>query len=75
MSLPAVSKHLKVLERRLIARPQAQWRPCRLWGGPLKDAAEMARTLSPVLGAEPRPARDYTLRGLQQAEKSDGPEH
>jgi len=42
MSLPAVSKHLKVLERAgLIARGQeAQWRPCRLEAGPLKDVAE-----------------------------------
>ena len=41
MSLPAVSKHLKVLERAgLIARGrEAQWRPCRLDPGPLKDAA------------------------------------
>ena len=42
MSLPAVSKHLKVLERAgLIARGRdAQWRPCRLTGGPLKDVAD-----------------------------------
>jgi DNA-binding transcriptional ArsR family regulator len=42
MSLPAVSKHLKVLERAgLIARGRdAQWRPCRLQADPLKDAAE-----------------------------------
>jgi len=42
MSLPAVSKHLKVLERAgLIARArEAQWRPSRLEGGPLKDIAE-----------------------------------
>src|SRR5881397_3609131 len=41
MSLPAISKHLKVLERAgLIARSrEAQWRPCRLAAGPLKDAA------------------------------------
>jgi DNA-binding transcriptional ArsR family regulator len=41
MSMPAVSKHLKVLERAgLIARGrEAQWRPCRLDAGPLKDAA------------------------------------
>ncbi len=41
MSLPAVSKHLKVLERAgLIARGrQAQWRPCRLAPEPLKQAA------------------------------------
>ncbi len=42
MSLPAVSKHLKVLERAgLIARRRkAQWRPCRIEAGPLKDAAQ-----------------------------------
>ena len=42
MSLPGVSKHLKVLERAgLIARGRkAQWRPCRLEAGPLKDAAQ-----------------------------------
>jgi DNA-binding transcriptional ArsR family regulator len=41
MSLPAISKHLKVLERAgLITRGrEAQWRPCRLEAGPLKDAA------------------------------------
>jgi DNA-binding transcriptional ArsR family regulator len=40
MTLPAVSKHLKVLERAgLIARGrEAQWRPCRLEARPLKDA-------------------------------------
>jgi DNA-binding transcriptional ArsR family regulator len=39
MSLPAVSKHLKVLERAgLIARGrEAQWRPCRIEAGALKD--------------------------------------
>jgi DNA-binding transcriptional ArsR family regulator len=42
MSLPAVSKHLKVLERAgLIARGrEAQWRPCRLQTAPLKDVAD-----------------------------------
>ena len=41
MSMPAISKHLKVLERAgLIARGrQAQWRPCRLEAGPLKDVS------------------------------------
>ncbi len=42
MSLPAISKHLKVLERAgLIARGrEAQWRPCRLDAGPLKEVAD-----------------------------------
>lgn len=41
MSLPAVSKHLKVLERAgLIARGrEAQYRPCRLEPAPLKDVS------------------------------------
>ena len=42
MSLPAISKHLKVLERAgLITRGrEAQWRPCRLHARPLKGAAD-----------------------------------
>lgn len=42
MSMPAVSKHLKVLERAgLIARGrEAQWRPCRLKADPLKDVSD-----------------------------------
>ena len=42
MSLPAVSKHLKVLERAgLISRGrEAQWRPCRLEARAMKDAAD-----------------------------------
>lgn len=42
MSLPAISKHLKVLQRAgLVARGRAaQWRPCRLEAGPLKEAAD-----------------------------------
>lgn len=41
ISLPAVSRHLKVLEHAgLIVRSrEAQWRPCRLQAGPLKDVA------------------------------------
>jgi DNA-binding transcriptional ArsR family regulator len=41
MSLPAVTKHLNVLERAgLIARGRdAQWRPCRLQAAPLKEAS------------------------------------
>ena len=41
MSMPAISKHLKVLERAgLIERGrEAQWRPCRLQAEPLREAA------------------------------------
>ena len=46
MTLPAVSKHLKVLERAgLITRGrEAQWRPCRLKADPLKDVADWLET-------------------------------
>jgi DNA-binding transcriptional ArsR family regulator len=42
MSLPAVSRHLKVLERAgLIMRSRtAQWRPCQLAPAPLKEATD-----------------------------------
>jgi DNA-binding transcriptional ArsR family regulator len=42
ISMPAVSKHLKVLERAgLVARGRsAQWRPCRLDASPLQEVAE-----------------------------------
>jgi DNA-binding transcriptional ArsR family regulator len=46
MSMPAVSKHLKVLERAgLVSRGRsAQWRPCRLEAAPLADVAEWVQT-------------------------------
>ena len=42
MTMPAISKHLKVLEHAgLIARGRkAQWRPCRIEGRPLGEVAE-----------------------------------
>jgi len=42
MSLPAITKHIKVLERAglIIKTRQAQWRPCKLNGEALKDAAD-----------------------------------
>jgi DNA-binding transcriptional ArsR family regulator len=46
ISLPAISKHLKVLEHAgLIERGrEAQWRPARLQAGPLKDASQWLET-------------------------------
>src|SRR5271167_2424724 len=42
MSLPAVTKHLKVLENAgLVTKTRsAQWRPCKLNGAPIKDAVD-----------------------------------
>ena len=59
MSLPAVSKHLRVLERAgLIARGrEAQWRPCRLEAGPLKEVADWAERYRHIWEAAPRSAR------------------
>ena len=73
MSLPAVSKHLKVLERAgLIARGRdAQWRPCRLQAGPLRDADEWLEQYRRFWGESFHRLDDY-LRELQQKEKEHG---
>ena len=46
MSMPAISRHLKVLEHAgLIHRGrEAQWRPCRLDAGPLKEVVDWAES-------------------------------
>ena len=64
MSLPAVSRHLKVLERAgLIARGrEAQWRPCRLEPEPLREVAGWLDDLPPALGGELRPPRRLSRR-------------
>ncbi|HXZ18418.1 MAG TPA: metalloregulator ArsR/SmtB family transcription factor [Candidatus Acidoferrales bacterium] len=73
MSLPAVSKHLKVLERAgLIARGrQAQWRPCRLDARPLKDVAEWVEHYK-RFWTESFERLDVYLRELQKKEKRHG---
>jgi DNA-binding transcriptional ArsR family regulator len=70
MSGPAVSKHLKVLERAgLIARGrEAQWRPCRLEAGPLKDVADWLETYRRFWEASLDRLDGY-LRELQAKEK------
>ena len=73
MSLPAISKHLKVLERAgLIARGrEAQWRPCRLKAGPLKNAADWLERYRRFWEESFDRLEDY-LRELQVKEKKDG---
>ena len=68
MSLPAVSKHLKVLERAgLITRGQeAQWRPRRLDAAPLKDVSDWVETYR-RLWEERLERLDSYLRELQAA--------
>src|SRR5438105_15889454 len=75
MTLPAVSKHLKVLERAgLIAHGrEAQWRPCRLQAGPLKDAADWLEHYRGFWEESFDRLGDY-LDELQRKEQSDGRE-
>jgi DNA-binding transcriptional ArsR family regulator len=70
MSLPAISKHLKVLARAgLIARSrEAQWRPCRLEAGRLRDAAEWLEHYRRFWEQSLDRLDDY-LRDLQVKEK------
>jgi DNA-binding transcriptional ArsR family regulator len=73
MSLPAVSKHLKVLERAgLVARGrQAQWRPCRLEAAPLKDVSDWVERYR-QLWEESLDRLDAYLQELQAKERNDG---
>jgi DNA-binding transcriptional ArsR family regulator len=73
MSMPAVSKHLRVLERAgLIARGrEAQWRPCRLRPAPLKGVADWTERYRAIW--EQRLDRlDTYLQELQKKEKTHG---
>jgi DNA-binding transcriptional ArsR family regulator len=73
MSMPAISKHLKVLERAgLIERGrEAQWRPRRLKAAPLKEAAAWVDRYR-KFWEESFDRLDEYLRELQEKEKQDG---
>jgi DNA-binding transcriptional ArsR family regulator len=73
MSLPAVSKHLKVLQRAgLIARGrEAQWRPCRLEAGRLKEVADWVEH-SRRFWEQSFDRLDTYLHELQRKEKKHG---
>jgi DNA-binding transcriptional ArsR family regulator len=72
MSLPAVSKHLKVLERAgLIRRGRdAQWRPCRLEAGPLRDMADWMEPYRRFWDESFSRLDDHLLRMKEEKEKS-----
>ena len=72
MSLPAVSKHLKVLERAgLVTRGrEAQWRPAALEAGPLKEVDEWVERYR-VIWEQRLDRLDGYLKELQQREKKD----
>ena len=73
MSLPAISKHLKVLERAgLIARSRdAQWRPCHLEPAPLKEVADWIEHYR-KFWEESFDRLDAYLRELKKKEKQHG---
>jgi len=73
MSLPAVSKHLKVLERAgLIARGrEAQWRPCRLQAAALKDVDDWLERYRRFWDESLDRLDDYLMK-LQAKEKKRG---
>ena len=73
MSLPAVSKHLRVLERAgLIARGRdAQWRPCRIEARPLKAVADWADRYRHIWEAR-LDRLDAYLQDLKKKEKKHG---
>jgi len=73
MSLPAVTKHLKVLERSgLITRSrQAQWRPCRLEAKPLRDVATWVEQYRRFWEKRLDRLEEY-LRSIQSQEKKHG---
>jgi len=76
ISLPAITKHLKVLERcGLIARSrEAQWRPCRLEAKPMKEAVDWLEHYRRHWEESFDRLEDY-LQELQQQEKPKGKKH
>jgi DNA-binding transcriptional ArsR family regulator len=70
MSLPAISKHLKVLQRAGIVEQgrQAQWRPCRLKPEPLRDIESWLERYREILG-ERYDRLDEYLRDIQDTGK------
>jgi DNA-binding transcriptional ArsR family regulator len=73
MSMPAISRHLKVLENAgLIERGRkAQWRPCQLSAGPLKEAVDWLEHYRPFWEESFDRLTEY-LRDVQRKEKKHG---
>jgi Predicted transcriptional regulators len=73
MTLPAVSKHLKVLQRAGLVTQgrEAQWRPCRLEAKPLKDAADWIEHYR-AYWEDSFDQLDVYLREVQSKEKKHG---
>ena len=76
LSLPAISKHLKVLQRAGLVEQgrQAQWRPCRLTPEPLRDVADWVGQYKRHWEASLDRLDEY-LRTLQAESTDDGGPH
>ena len=74
ISLPAISRHLKVLERaNLIVRQRdAQWRRCHLSAGPLKEALDWVSTYRRFWDQQFDSLADYLMREDDEEENEDG---
>src|SRR6201986_2738073 len=77
ISMPAISKHLKVLERAgLIARGrEAQWRPCRLEAVPLKEVADWVEQYKSFWEQSFDRLDDYLREVQAQQKKADSHEN
>ena len=73
MSLPAISKHIKVLESAglVIRGRQAQYRPCAINPAPLESVSTWAEQYRPIWEHRFDRMGDY-LRSLQPADESEG---
>jgi DNA-binding transcriptional ArsR family regulator len=76
MSMPAISKHLKVLERAglIVRKREAQWRPCRLEPSRLKDVSEWVEHYRQFWEQSFDRLDDY-LRELKKKEKKNASKH
>jgi DNA-binding transcriptional ArsR family regulator len=75
MTLPAISRHIRVLERAGLVRQgqRAQYRPCTLDARPLEDVSEWAEQYRPIWEARFDRMNEY-LQQLQSNEE-EGPGH
>ncbi len=76
MSMPAISKHLKVLERAglIVRKREAQWRPCRLEPSRLKDISEWVEHYRQFWEQSFDRLDDY-LQELKKKEKKNARKH
>jgi DNA-binding transcriptional ArsR family regulator len=74
MSMPAVSKHLRVLERAglVTRRRDAQWRHCQIEAGPLKDVADWTERYRPIWEGRLDRLETY-LQHMKAKERKHGP--